>query len=281
MKLNDLFEDVFAKNNELFAAVNPGTKPRSSTAISISTNKSGLGRQTGTTRGVPVYYAFAYVPSEIPGGSTELLKSFKGKGPFKFPNDRRHRFLSDTCVYMAAELRKHNLKPDIIVTPQSSSDLTMEFANALGDALGISARKIGAFKKTSNINIPDDKKAAISEVQKRFIDMDYFNEKFHGTEEDKQVALNSLTSSIIRLIKKNGMIVAKEIDKRMLKFVKNIVEPDLQDDTVLLYKKVLVIDDILSSGGTMSDLFRAAKELGASDVFGCTLFARTSINGTT
>jgi len=60
--------------------------------------------------------------------------------------------------------------------------------------------------------------------------------------------------------------------------VTNIMEPDLHgdDEYSLMDKDVMIVDDVLSSGGTMSDLFRAAKELGAKSVFGCTLFARTS-----
>ncbi len=278
MKVQELFEDVFVKNGELLAAVNTMTGPRASTTTAISTNKHGLGKQSGTTRGIPVYYAFAYKPSDEPGGSTEILKSFKGKGPFEFPPARRAKFLHDACEYMASEFKKHKLTPDIIVTPQSTSTVTAEFANALGDALGIQARKIGAFKKAPGIDVSGDKEVTKAEVMKKYIDMEYFNEKFSGDEEARRTALRDLTSAVIRSIRKNGTIVAKELDKRMLKFVKNIMQSDLQgdDEYSLMDKKVLVIDDVLSSGGTMSDLFRAAKELYAADVFGCTLFARTS-----
>jgi hypothetical protein len=271
-------EDVFAKGDELLAAVNNDTHPRASDEKHINTNRRPLGSQTGTTRGIPVFYAFSYKPSEVPGGSTELLKSFKGKGPFKFPEARREKFIADTTTHMAAELKKMKRVPDVIATPQSTSTAAAEFAEALASKLGVEAKKIGAFKKTPGMDVTGDKDATRAEIMKHHIDMEYFDEKFTGDEESRRTTLRDLTSAIIRSIKRHGYIVAKEINKPHLKFVKNIMQPDLHgdDEYSLMDKDVMIVDDVLSSGGTMSDLFRAAKELGAASVFGCTLFARTS-----
>jgi hypothetical protein len=270
-------EDVFAKGDELLAAVNNDTNPRASEPKRISTNRRPLGAQSSTTRGNPVFYAFSYKPSEEPGGSTELLKSFKGKGPFKFPEARREKFIADTTAHMAAELKKMKRVPDVIATPQSTSTAAAEFAEALATRLGVEAKKIGAFKKTPGIDVAD-KNLAREAIMKHHIDMEYFNEKFTGVEESRRTTLRDLTSAIIRSIKRHGYIVAKEINKPHLKFVKNIMQADLHgdDEYSLIDKDVMIVDDVLSSGGTMSDLFRAAKELGAKSVFGCTLFARTS-----
>lgn len=272
-------EDVFVQGDELLAAVNTSsTKPRASEPDRISTNLRPLKHMASLTRGVPVYYAFAYKPSDLPGGSTEILKSFKGKGPFKFPEQRRDKFIDDSTDHMAAELKRMKLVPEVVVTPQSSSAVTAEFAANLADRLGVQSQKLGAFKKAAAVDVSGDKELTRAEVLKRHIDTEYFEEKFNGDEESKRTALRDLTSAIIRSIKKNGYIAAKEIDKRMLKFVKNIMEPDLQgdDEYSLMDKRVMVVDDVLSSGGTMSDLIRGVKDLGASDVFGVTLFARTA-----
>lgn len=276
-----LLEDVFGKGGELFAAVNINSTPRASTTTSINTNKHALGVQKSTTRGTPVYYAFAYKPSDVPGGSTDLLKSFKGKGPFKFPADRKLRFLDAACEHIASEFRKHRLAPDVIVTPQSSSGVAAEFANTLADKLKVPARKIGAFKKVEGIDLSGTPEENRKLVMSKFIDMDHFNEKFVGGEAAREKNLRELVQSIIRSIKKNGSIVAKEINKPMLKFVKNIVQSNLSadDSKSLSGKKVLVIDDVLSSGATMTDIFRAVRELNASDVYGCALFGRTSVTG--
>lgn len=272
-------EDVFAKGDELLAAMNSDTHPRASDTTSINTNRRPLGVQTGTTRGIPVFYAFSYKPSDEPGGSTELLKSFKGKGPFKFPDSRREKFIADTTTHMAAELRKMRRVPDVIATPQSTSIVAAEFAEALASRLGATT-KIGAFRKTPGIDVTGDKDATRAEIVKRYIDMEYFDQKFTGDEESRRSTLRDLTSAIIRSIKRHGYIVAKEINKPHLKFVKNIMEPDLRgdDEYSLMDKNVMIVDDVLSSGGTMSDLFRATNELGAKSVFGCTLFARTGAN---
>lgn len=266
-------EDVKAVNGELLAAVNPSTSRSPSGETYINTNMRPLGKQTGTTRGETVFYAFSYHPSDT---STDLLKSFKGKGPFNFPDARRDKFLDQATSHMASEFKKMGLKPDVIVTPESSSSVTNLFAHALGDKLGVEAQKLSAFKKNTDTKITADKETTLAQIIKTHIDMEYFNQKYSG--ETKSKALIDLANQIRRSIAKNGYIVAKEIHKQDLKFVKNIVAPDLhdEDEYSLIDKDVMVIDDVLSSGGTMSDLFRACKELGAKSTYGCCLFARTA-----
>lgn len=274
MKVAELLnEDIFAKGDELMAAVNDDTSRKASTPTSISTNRAPLGRQTGTTRGLPVYYAFSYKTAP---SATDLLSSFKGKGPFKFPPARRDKFMDAAASHVAQEMRKMNLQPDVIATPESTSPLAADFANLVADKLGVKARSINAFKKLKNtIDLDGPRDEVRAAIVSKHIYMDHFNEKFTGDEKKRQTALRDLITQIIRIIRKHGYLAAKEVNKPMLKFVKNIVTPNV-DPQSLAGKDVMVIDDILSSGGTMSDIFRAAKELGAKSVFGCTLFARTS-----
>lgn len=104
------------------------------------------------------------------------------------------------------------------------------------------------------------------------------SEKFKGDEAQRDRAIDEISKAVYRSIKKHGAIVAKELPKFYAKFVKNIVQSALEgdDEYSLMDKEVMVIDDVLSSGSTMSDLFRAAKDLGATKIYGATLFARTS-----
>lgn len=274
-----LYEDIFVKGDELMAAVNTSSTARKpSTPTSISTNLRPLGRQAGLTRGQDVYYAFSYKPSEAPGGSTDLLKSFKGKGPFKLSSSRRSKFIDETTNHMAAEFKKLGMKPDVIVAPQSSSDLLSEFANALADKLGVASKKIGAFKKSEPIELPADKEAALDMIAKKYVDFEYMDEKFKGDDTQRDNAIREISLAVHRSIRKHGAIVAKELPKFYAKFVKNIVASALEgdDEYSLMDKEVMVVDDVLSSGSTMSDLFRACKDLGAAKVYGATLFARTS-----
>lgn len=270
-----LKEDIFVKGDELLAAVNPDTSRKPSTPTVISTNKRPLGKQASLTRGLDVFYAFSYKPNDAPGGSTDLLKSLKGKGPFKFSETRRHKFLDDATSHMAAEFKRLNLKADVIVSPQSSSSLLTDFATMLGDKLNVEAKKIGAFKKSKIIQLPDDKAEAMKLIAKNYVDFKYMDEKFTGDEETRDRAIKEICTAVYRSIRKHGAIVSKELPKFYAKFVKNIMDIGDLDDT-LDGKTVMVVDDVLSSGSTMSDLFRLCQELGAEKVFGATLFARTA-----
>lgn len=270
-----LCEDVFAKDDELMAAVNPDSSRKPSTPTSISTNRRPLGRQSGLTRGLDVFYAFSYKPSEEPGGSTELLKSFKGKGPFKFSEARRQKFLDEATTHMANEFKRANMRADVIVCPQSSSSLLTDFASLLADKLNIESKKIGAFKKTEVVDLPEDRAEALKYIAKKFIDYKYMDEKFTGDENKRNEAIKDICDAVYRSIKKHGVITSKELPKFYAKFVKNIMDIGDLDDT-LDGKTVMVVDDVLSSGSTMSDLFRLCQELGAEKVFGATLFARTA-----
>ena len=267
-----LLEDVFAKNGELFAAVNPDTRPKASTETTISTNLRQLGHSSSLTGGDTVFYAFTYKPSDT---STELLKSIKGKGPFQMSDQRLGKFLDDTTSHMAAEFKKIGVTPGVIVTPQSSSTLTAEFAEMLADKMNVAARKIGAFKKAKAIELSDDKEEAYKQIMAKYLDADAIAAKFAG---DPAQMEREVAQAIYRSIKRNGHIVAKELNKMYLKFVKGFVDSDLHgdDEYSLMDKDVMVVDDVLSSGGTMTDLFRVSRSLGAASVVGACLFARTA-----
>lgn len=273
MKVQELLEDIFVKDGELMAAVNDSTARRSSDETRINTNRHPLGKMTSTTRDTPVYYAFSYHPSHL---TTDMLRTLKGHGPFNLPADRRERFLADAADHMAAQFKKQRLVPDVIVTPDSSSALVSNFAEKLADLLGVTSRKLNAFKKIQEIKLPEDKTAALEYIKKHFIDYDYMRLKFHG---DFEKAETEIAQAVYQNIKKNdGRFVAKDMFKQYAKFVQGFMIPALEgdDEYELLDKKVLVVDDVLSSGTSMSEMFRIVRdELGAAEVFGAVLFSRT------
>lgn len=271
-----LTEDVFARGDELLAAVNQDSTRRASTETQISTNLRPLGHLTYQTHGQDVYYAFSYKPSDKPGGSTDLLKSLKGHGPFKLLPERRVRFIDEVSMHIADQFKKMKLKPDVVVTPQSSSSLLTDFANELADRLGVSARKVGAFKKATITDIPQDYEEALKVIQVKYLDLAYLEQKFKGDEQQLEKIKRELSQKILSSIKKHGNIAAKSFPKMYGKFIKNIMVHELDDEYSLIDKEVMVVDDILSSGMTMNSLFQAVNDLGAKRVYGCTLFARTS-----
>lgn len=269
-----LADDIFIRDGELKAAVNTDTGRRTSTSSSINTNRHALGRITSVTRDVPVYYAFSYIPSDV---STEILRSLKGKGKYTLPAARRESFIKDATQHMAQQFAAMKIKPDVIVAPASSSPFLHDFAEALAKEMRITSGYLNAFSKTEATNIPHDKEEALEYIKRKFIDYDYLEKKFKG---DKDKAVHDIALNVFYNIRKHdGHLVAKEIFKQYGKFVMGFMKHDLSgtDEYDLLDKKVMVVDDVLSSGTTFSELFRIVKdELGAKEVFGAAMFSRTN-----
>ena len=261
-------EDVFSKDGEVVAAVNAASTPRASTDKAISTNRPArLRSNTGYTRGDPVYYAFSYISSDE---STKLLSSLKGKGPYSMDDLKRHKFLEETAAYIAQHLKA--LKPDVITAPRSSSNLLHEFADLLSRKLGIEEVHLNAYRKSDH-KLPEDREEALEYIKKHFIDHAYIEAKWAG---DPKEAEERTAKSVYSSAKRNdGVVTAKGLDKATAKFVKGIFDVDELEDT-LDGKNVLVVDDVLSSGTSMSNLFQVAKDLGAAKVFGAVIFSRTS-----
>lgn len=268
-----LAEDIFVKDGELMAAVNDSTARKASDDSHISTNRRPLGKMASTTRDTPVYYAFSYHSSHL---TTDMLRSIKGHGPFKFPDSRRDKFIADTVEHMTAEFKRMKIKPDVVVTPDSSSKLVQQFAVALAAQLGVETTNIGAFKKVHAIDLPDNKMEALAYIKRKFIDYDYMRLKFHG---DFEKGEDDVAKAIYQNIKhNNGHFVAKEMFKQYAKFVQGFMMHSLAGDEEynMIDKKVMVVDDVLSSGTSMSEMFRIAKEdLAAAEVYGAVLFSRT------
>jgi len=221
------------------------------------------------TLGNPVYYAYTYQTAEK---ITDLLKSIKGSGSHKVDKIELDRMIDKTALSMTKSMPKF----DCIVCPKSSSDAVRLFAMKVGK---YSATEViyDTFDK-SKIVLPKDRKEAIQYVINNFIDMKRFNLDYTQPDPDERAkVLNSLASGIVRSLNSSGKVELKKLYKPVAKFASNFMRREVHLEYQLFDKKVLVVDDSFSSGGTMMDMFRIVMdECGASEVAGCVMFMQSS-----
>lgn len=276
MKLANLFEDIFrslSKPGLLSISVNTHEKKhRGGDRESIATSVPLPLRMTASkTRGVPVYYAYNYLHSEE---VTELLKAIKGKSELKADDRQLNRFYDDTASYMVAGLKQRKIKPDIVVCPASSSTVTREFTMRLAKALDNAKVVTDAFLKQKAFKLEDNRVKGIEQC-KKFVDMDLIKVKYHGDDADKFAT--KVATSVYQSIKKHGSLELKDVYKQFGMFVKGFMDKQLDVEYELMDKEVLVVDDVLSSGSTMSEMMRLVKdECMAKTVYGVVIFNMTT-----
>jgi hypothetical protein len=277
MKLIGLFEDIFRSLSNpglLSLSVNTHEKKhRSSDRESITTATPLPLRMTASkTRGAPVYYAYNYLHSDE---VTELLKAIKGKGTLKVDDRQLNRFFDDTVAYMVTGLKQRKIKPDVVVCPASSAPITKEFAMRLAHGMHDVKIVTDAFLKQKAFKLPEDKAAALKVIADKFVDRDLVQAKYHGDDVEKFV--NRIALSVYSSIKKYGTLELKGIDKQVGKFIKGFMDKGLDVEYELMDKEVLVVDDVLSSGSTMSEMMRLVKdECLAKTVNGAVIFNMTT-----
>jgi pyrimidine operon attenuation protein/uracil phosphoribosyltransferase len=277
MLLKDLLtEDLYRSLSvpgDLSVAVNSHeTKHRSSDRESITTaTPLPLRVVTSKTRGVPVYYAYNYLHSEE---TTEILKSIKGKGSLKVSSVQMENFFTDTAKYLVTGLKQRKIKPDIIVCPVSSSTIVKEFALRIAKLLDTKVIT-DAFLKQKAFRLPEDKVEALKLIADKFIDHDFVAIKYHGDE--AMEFTNKIAQTIYGSIKKSGTLELKGIYKQFGKFVKGFMDKIADVEYEIMDKEVLVFDDVLSSGSTMSEIIRLVKdECLAKIVNGVVIFNQTT-----
>lgn len=271
MKLYALLEDIFRTikdPTELSVSVNTHErKHRGSDRESIATVTPLPLRSTASkTRGIPVYYGFSYLHSpEV----TELLKGFKGKNDLRTDPRQISRFFTDTVAYMAHGLKLQKVKPDVIVSPKSTAPAAHEFAEQLSKAMGCELYQ-GSFSKSDTFVLPHSKDDALRAIMDKFVDHDHLADKYHGSDIEKFT--KRVAQSIYSSFKTHGKLELKSVDKQTSKFIKGFMETNAN----LVGKNVLVVDDILSSGATMSEMLRLAQEAGAASTVGAVIFNMTT-----
>lgn len=207
-----------------------------------------------------IYSILNYVPSEI---STDMLKSLKGGGPYKV-NDKQFESLMKQVRSATSTLVK-SFKPDIIIYPKSKSPLLKQFVNEVASEYPSAEVLSDKFIKT----ILD------AENVEPLINTSHPGWKKFAEENPKQVVL--LKKDLKRQIK-GGELELKKFYKPYLKFIKNFLE--LEDAYQVLEKvmgkNVIVVDDILSSGSTMTEMIRQLTDFEPSEMIGLTMFKLTS-----
>lgn len=275
MKLTHLFEDIFRKTGDMLSvSVNlHQTKRRASDRESIATVTPLPLRMTASkTRGVPVYYAYNYLSSEE---VTEILKAMKGKGSLKVDDRQLENFYRDTVTYLVKGLKQRKLVPDIVVCPASSATMVKEFAIRLAKELGNVKVVTDAFLKSKAFKLDDDRAKAIEDIKGKFIDHDLIAAKYHGADAEKFTT--QVATSVYQSIKKHGNLELKDVYKQFGKFVKGFMDKQPNVEYEVMDKNVLVVDDVLSSGATMSEICRLVKdECLAKEVNGVVIFNMTT-----
>jgi glutamine phosphoribosylpyrophosphate amidotransferase len=262
MKIHDLLEDISIDGDSLRITVQHYKS--ASTPESIST---GFRTQPYSTAikgcDAEVFSLLNYVSSDT---STQILKSLKGHGPYKVNDKQFEAFMKQ--VKTAASKVVSRVNPDIIIYPKSKSDFLKRFVNEV--------------KSGSSIEVLDDqfiKSVLDAENVEPLINTNHPDWKKFSTDHPKEV--DKLKKQLKTHVAA-GELELKKLYKPYLKFIKNFIE--LKDayevlDKVL-GKRVLVIDDILSSGATMAEMIRQLNDFEPSKIAGLTIFKHTTLSKT-
>lgn len=226
----------------------------------ISTSFKRIPYKSSIKGSEPIYSILNYVSSPE---STKLLTSLKGKGPYVVNDKQIHQLLAG--VIGASKQVMTSLKPDVILYPKSSSPLVKQFVDAIHQAY-------------PNIEILDDafvKKVLQAGDEEALLNTSHPDwKKFADENPDAVIELKKTLKRHI----KDGNLELKKLYKPYVKFIKNFVE--MKDASTVLdkviEKRILVIDDILSSGTTMLEMFRQLREFEPTEIAGLTIFKRTS-----
>lgn len=265
MKLRELafdpvsiLEGISAANNRVILSTTGWRE--TSTRDVISTSFKRIPYKTSIKGSDPIYSILSYISSDE---TTKLLTSLKGKGPYEV-NDKIINQLLVGVVGASKQIINH-LDPSVIIYPKSSSDLTKMFVDKLKAAYPKIKVADEAFVK--KVLKAGDEEALVNTAHPDW-------KKFSDENPD---AVSELKKSLARHIK-DGNLELKKLYKPYTKFIKNFVELKDAYNTLdqVMGQNVIVVDDILSSGTTMLEMFRQLKEFEPESVSGLTIFKRSS-----
>jgi len=220
------------------------------------------------TGGIDVYSAYLYKHSKM---VTNILHSLKGDGPYTVADSTRQKLLKATAQRTAALVRQKKI--DTIIFPKSSSPFLKEFVGYIKQELG-----------NANVTVMDEaiiKKQidAVSVEKKDFSELiDFENPKFNTLKPATIKALEKQIETSIKANAENGKgntISMKDIYKGQAKFVKDFLEIVKDLSEMLHDKNVMLIDDVLSSGATFSEMVRLIQKEKVKSMIGLTIFKLT------
>lgn len=240
--LHQTFQESFYLGTDDLVHISYADNGEKDIPINLKFGKKDLVPYKKKIAGVDLYVSSLY--TALGDGSTDLLKMLKAK---KISPTEYSMFLKRSAVYTSYILK--DLGIDIIVTPKSSSTLTNDFVREL------QARNTGikfiydSFQKAKD---PSE------------IKVDY------GAEGLKDKTIKTLESSIRRGVRE-GYFQMKWILPQNRKFLLNLFSYN-GNAQIFEGKKVLIVDDVVSSGSSLVSIYRTAQEAGAESVNCLALF---------
>lgn len=259
-----LNERIYSKDGEqLIISVQHSREASTDDAISTFMRRTPFEAHYPDAGDTTIYSLLNYVASPE---STKLLSSIKGKGPYKIHSKQYDFFIEqlvDACEKLMAVA-----KPDLVLHPKSSSPLIIDFV----------ARLRQRYPNVKSLGDAFFKKVLSAEDVTPLINTSHPDwEKFVSTHPHE---VEKLKLSLKRQLENNkGQLELKKLYKPYLKFVKNFME--LEDSYKILDqvigKRVMVIDDVISSGATMLEMLRQLRDFEPAYLTGLTIFKRTGL----
>lgn len=194
----------------------------------------------------------------------KLLTSLKGRGPYEVSQAQLDRFLSQVADASSGLIKR--LNPEVIIYPASTSTLVKGFVDKLKE-------KHPSIKVTSEAFIKKSLKGA---DVKAVLNTEHPEWAKFEAENPKAVAQLKQT---LKHHLENGELELKKLYKPYLKFIKNFIQLKDVSETidVVSGKRVLIVDDVLSTGTTIREMIRQVEELEPAQVSTLTIFKRTNL----
>ncbi len=183
---------------------------------------------------------------------TKILKTLKSHNAgLSMKNDDYKQFINRTAMYIDFKfIRKNDIQT--IIAPSSSSIIITDLLENLANR----NPKLTVINKAFEKNKPKD------------VQIDYDHPKIN----DKSIEYLKLE---LDKAKKNGFFAMKEIKRaQMRKFIKNIMKltPDVSLQHAIEGKNVVLIDDIISTGTTTTDMIRIIEMYSPNELTAITIF---------
>jgi hypothetical protein len=211
-----------------------------------------------------VYSLYNYKSGEE---TLNILTSLKGSGPYEMDDSQYQRFLDDSVEYAAKILSFE--KTDFVVYPVSTSKLIKDFILAL-------EKKLPEIVFLHDMIIKKQLKDIDAHAEE-MLDKDYYG---YAKLDDAKKMLT--IKAIIRNVRKNeesgkgSILTLKDIGfKRDSHVIHKFMEIVNEDILAIDGKNVLIIDDLLGSGTSFSEMIRVVSEFTPTQVTGLTLFKRS------
>lgn len=238
-------EDLYVDGNKLVFG------PADDTVDAVTKTKFGKNRSLepyvmsgAKVAGVSVY-------SVHKANSTEILKALKNKNEVIVDPKDYEIFVDRTATYLARVLRQKGA--DVIITPTSSAPLLSD----LTDAINKRVPHI-TFLKDSFQKISPDK---IDNIKIRY-DLPGMTPKIERG-----------LKGVLSKARKDGYFEIKKVDKRFAKYLTGYFElTDTKLINKLQNKRVVILDDVISSGATFSEIINTVQSAGPETLFGLTIF---------